>query len=609
MRSISWWTVLVLWALIVVLWGTNRPRNAFSWDSFAYHLYLPVVIQHHDLRMDDPAWVEDMRLKYDASPALYQLRELPGGKHVIKVSLGLAVLWSPWYLLGHGWALATGAEADGYSMPYQLAVQCGVLLYVLIGLLWLRAVLLRLAGEAITALVMVLLIFGTNYIDQAMGGLTVPHITLFTLYAGILFFTQRWAIEPQQRSVVPLAICLGLAVLSRPSELVCILIPFCWGAVPSTSFRELILRNWRLRKQWAIIVAVMFVIGLPQLLYWEQATGHLVFNSYGGMGEGFDFGSPHTIDFLFSFRKGWFVYTPLMALAVLGLWKVRRHFPDAGFAVIIFFIANLYVVSSWSCWWYADSFSSRAMVQSYPVLAIPLAGLFRSVRDGGWRRWGLYLTVFALAGLNLFQYAQFRKRIIHSSRMTKTAYLHVLGRLEAPPDLEQMLLISRSDREPSQIDSTQYHTFELPSSLTQLLPRPGDILTNDTVVDQVRMHRVDRAHTFSPAVRIPINKITQRDHAYLTIEWTVLLHALNRAVDASLVATFERDHENYGYHAIDLAPHAVEAGGLVRVNERILTPDIRKADDPLVLYLWSRDTVALYVSDPRITVFEPLFDL
>lgn len=36
---------------------------------------------------------------------------------------------------------------------------------------------------------------------------------------------------------------------------------------------------------------------------------------------------------------------------------------------------------AWNCWWYGGSFSQRSVVQSYAILAFPLAAFFQSISN------------------------------------------------------------------------------------------------------------------------------------------------------------------------------------------------------------------------------------
>ena len=60
-------------------------------------------------------------------------------------------------------------------------------------------------------------------------------------------------------------------------------------------------------------------------------------------------------------------------------------------------------ISSWTNWWYAGgSFSARAIVPSFVLLAIPLGFLLRDLATIGWARTSAMIGVSACVVLNLF---------------------------------------------------------------------------------------------------------------------------------------------------------------------------------------------------------------
>ncbi|MBK6776976.1 MAG: hypothetical protein IPG74_14450 [Flavobacteriales bacterium] len=68
----------------------------------------------------------------------------------------------------------------------------------------------------------------------------------------------------------------------------------------------------------------------PLFIYWKVYAGSFFWDSYQNPGEGLDIFYPHIHNFLFSFRKGWLLYSPLIALALLGfipLWRRHRRSP------------------------------------------------------------------------------------------------------------------------------------------------------------------------------------------------------------------------------------------------------------------------------------------
>jgi hypothetical protein len=595
--------VILLWAVLSAASFLHRPAFLFAWDSFGYHLYLPAFVIHDDPLVHDMAWVEEARNRYNTWGTLYQISDLPDGTHTPKYTMGLAVLWAPWFLIGHAFALISGAPTDGYSAPYQSAVQAGVLLYLLCGLLALRKVLRGFFSETTTSITLTLLLIATNLVDHVISGTTMPHLTLFCLYAFIVLLTREWSLDRRPRKALALAVPLGLAILIRPSEAVCLLIPFLWGAAgePANPF----IRLWRSRGQWSIVIVALFAIGLPQFLYWHAATGHWLVDTYVNAGEGFDLLGPHTRKFLFSFRKGWYVYTPLMLLATAGIFLLRRHAKDAFLPVLCFFLANLYLLSSWTCWWYAESFGSRAMIGSYAVMALPLAAVVESARAMRPAFRTMALTLLSgLTVLNLFQYWQYKHLIIHPSRMTRTAYFAVLGRTQRPPDFNDLLLVDRwlvgTDPGP---DPARYSSRRLPEELLAVPPSSYDTLITDTTGSLARhAYALAGKDQFTPAVRVPFHRLTPHDHAWVEMVWRVKV--AGRPFNGGFINTMEHAGTNYAYAGKDLEPFGPVPGEWTTIRIRYLTPEVRSVEDPFVTYFWSRDTLPILVEGPFITVHE-----
>src|SRR5207244_9695326 len=117
-----------------------------------------------------------------------------------------------------------------------------------------------------------------------------------------------------------------------------------------------------------------FIIGVfvfVQTLFWKLQTENWIVWSYTG--EGFYFTRPAIFNVLFSYDKGWFVYTPLVALAMFGffpLWKMNR---GAAISIALTLIAAVYFTAAWWCWDYANSFGMRPLIDFYALVAVLIA--------------------------------------------------------------------------------------------------------------------------------------------------------------------------------------------------------------------------------------------
>ncbi|MBS1582202.1 MAG: glycosyltransferase family 39 protein, partial [Bacteroidetes bacterium] len=320
MRRLSLLTAWACCAILLAVRCTAPPRQVLTWDVFGYYLYLPATVIHHDTGLRDPAWLDAVMTTYEPSATLYQLVDGTEGRRVIKYSAGMAVLYAPFFVITHAAAPMLGYPADGFSPPYQWTIAFGCLLYAMLGLFVLRKVLLHFFSDRWTAVLLALVVLGTNFLQlTALDGTMLTHTPLFTLYALLLWGTLRWHERPHARTALLIGASAGLITLVRPSEGACLLIPLLW--LPSGEAR------WKRKRQLVVthlghvlLAAGAFGIAvLPQPLYWHAVTGQWLFYSYVNPGEGFDLATPHTMDFLFSFRKGWLLYTPLMVLALIGI--------------------------------------------------------------------------------------------------------------------------------------------------------------------------------------------------------------------------------------------------------------------------------------------------
>src|SRR5690606_30388307 len=261
-------------------------------------------------------------------------------------------------------------------------------------------------------------------------GTLLTHSVLFTLYALLLLATIEWHEKPDLRSALVIGLSGGMIALIRPPEAIVMLIPLLWAAHSSTKWRDLLKHPFH-----PVLTVVAFcLVLLPQALYWKLMTGEWITNSYANnAGEGFDLWDPYLADYLFSFRKGWFIYTPLMLLAIIGIpWLWRRQ-RALFWPLIVFLPLQLWIASSWTTWWYAGgSFSARSMVPAYVLLAIPLGGLLQQAWQHRGSRAILFAATIVFTALNLFQTWQWRARIMSKDRMTREYYLATFGRTSVP---------------------------------------------------------------------------------------------------------------------------------------------------------------------------------
>lgn len=416
---------IVLSAILIKVtdknFGKNGNYGAVDWDNFGYYLYLPATFIYDDLKLQNDNLVIELQKKYDLSSSYYQAHSIHNGNRIIQYTSGIAIIYSPAFFTAHAWAsLSSKYPADGFSFPYQLCVLIEAFLILFLGLLYLRKFSLLFFNEKTTALILLILGFGTNFLQIASINISSPHIVLFTAYCIALYYTYKWHERPTVKSIFIVALITALMTLSRPNELLFAIIPVFWIGGVFTNIRDKVFFLIKNPIQ-PIAAAIPFVIfGIIQPLYWKYTSGEWIFDTY--INEDFKLLSPYLSEFLFSFKKGWLLYTPIMVFALVGFVPFFKRNQQLSIPFIAFTILNIWILSSWDCWWYAGSFSQRSIVQSYPIFILPLGFLLQSVQSKKQLSYIVSPIIVLLVLFNLFQTYQFNQGILDSSRMTKEYY-------------------------------------------------------------------------------------------------------------------------------------------------------------------------------------------
>lgn len=602
-------TLVLLAGLTVFLALRYPPKNILSWDVFGYYLYLPATFIYDDPLLKDAGWAEGILDKYDNSASFYQVSPAENGR-AIKYSCGLAILYSPFFFAGHMWANNSGHPADGFSEPYRNAVFYGSLLVSIIGLFFLRKVALKLFSDRITTLLLLLLYFGTNYSHNLVFAGAMPHNYLFTLYVLLIWMVMKYHQSYEIKYAALTGLLLGIIILIRPTEIVAVILPLFWLTPQSGTLKDKIIFLFKNKMPHLALAAfLVLLVWLPQFFYWNSVTGKFLYYSYDNPGEGFEFLRPYVMQVLFSFRKGWLVYTPMMIFGIMGLFFLyrmnRRLFP----AVFVFFILNLYLVSSWSNWWYGGSFGQRALVQSYAVMSIPFGYAIKGILERSkWLKASFMVLALFFMALNVFQTWQVYKGIIHEDRMSRDYYLAVFGKTSVTPEDRELLLVERpltvneSFKDEEKYQDPRLVFYEDFEEYGQPAPDSMEVLISRSGKSSLRM---DSNNRFSPGLNIAFRDLTDHDHSWLRAGVYVMpLEGVNFD-DVILVMTFSHGkYYKYRTKHLSALPDA-EAGEWNYLELDYITPEVRSTRDELSVYVWFRGEGTVYVDDLRVVAFDP----
>ena len=349
-----------------------------------------------------------------------------------KYFAGTAVMMAPWFAAGHAVALwSADAPKDGRSGWEHMAIGLGGLVHVLLGLLLLRALLAGLGvRDPVIAWVLAATVLATPLLPYATMQPGWSHVHSFLAFAAFLFLVHRLADDGRMRWLILLGPVFGLIVLIRPvNGLVLLAVPIVAGHNTRAMIRRVLRRPLHLVTALAAFAAV---VGIQPLL-WHAQTGHWV--EWGYRGEGFHWDRPEVLRVLFGFRRGLFLYAPVLLFAMAALFALRRRAPVVAWSGLIYFAVNTYVIASWWIWYYGSGFGSRVFIEHLAVLAVPWALALHHAGRRSWivaRAWMLGCIL-----LHGFQYWQYHHLILHHENMDRHTYAWAFGRT-APADRDRL---------------------------------------------------------------------------------------------------------------------------------------------------------------------------
>ncbi len=602
----SFLSIVVLIAVVIVIRVITLIDNELSWDVLGYYIHLPALFIYKDYGLSDLSWIYRLLELYPLTGSLYQISTGPDGNPVFFFLMGMSVFYLPWFLTGHLLASFSGYPADGFSLPYQYSMAIGAITYTIIGLIYLRKILLVFFNDRITTIVLIIIALGTNYLHfMTVKNLETANI-LFMMVTLITWNTIQWHKNHPPLTLVAIGVFIVLTALSKPSEVLAGLIPLFWGIYNKETFMlkmRLLGKEW---KQVLVAAAAGLLVALPQIIYWYSETGHLLYDSYKNPGVGLDFTNPHIINVLFSFRKGWLIYTPVMVFSVIGFVQLYRKNKPVFGPVLVYSLVAFYLLSSWTEWWYGASYSIRPMITLYPLLAIPLGYFAEAVM----LKKRLYVVAFTtlIAGLivlNLFQTWQLNHYILDPYRTTRKYYFAIFGKTKITEKERQFLapdltfnqgakLTNESDYNRRNIG---FYNFE-DKDVNYQNCYVSDTLGNTSL-------RMDSTLRFSPEIRNTFGGLTSREYFWVRASVDVFLPKGFKDELPLLVLTFEHKGGGYFYNSFSLDTNTFKPGSWGRINAELMSPNVRSSSDLFKIYVWNRGNQAVFIDNIRADVFEP----
>ena len=352
-------------------------------DGVGYYAYARAPLIQHNFHFE-----EDWR---HANLYFSQSRTRPDGQllpeeytetgYVANLfTVGPALLWFPFLLLAHICVqlldlFGMQIPADGFSFPYIFAMALGTAIYGFLGLLFS----FRLAKKYIAerwALLATIAIWWASSLPVYMYFNPAWSHALSAF--AVSFFAWFWDRTRNARTTsqwIALGLIAGMMMDIYFPNSIFLLLPLSesllkyFNKSQHAAAKILFAQN--------LLFTVTTVIAfLPTIL-----TRRIIFGGYFRFGAyshiSWDWTAPHWRVVLFSSDHGLFSWTPILAVALIGIFFIPHAFRILAIYFALVVIAFYYLISSYPFWDGMSSFGNRFFISLTPIYVFGLAALMQ----------------------------------------------------------------------------------------------------------------------------------------------------------------------------------------------------------------------------------------
>lgn len=417
-NKVEFWAILFFAFLLRYFYG--MPDRTIVADGIGYYDYLPASIHYQDINRHEQNYIPEHALYKRIDSVGKEIYVVNDVYLVNKYPIGTAICLAPFFTVTYLYFVLTHQQFTCYEYPFQLTVWIGALLFVFLALVYLRKLLLNYAiSLTFIRWMQILLLLATPLTRYAHLEASMSHVYSLAIITATAYYARQFFQSANARSFVLTCMGFALVVLLRQvNGLVVLLLPFLAGN--ASHFSKGIL--WLIKHVKVLLLGLVLALLMlsVQCVFWWLQTGKFIIYSYTN--ERFYFNDPHFAEILFGFKKGLFIYTPILLLVFSGLYYfVKSKQWYSLFTWLIPFLMINYILSSWWSWFYGCSYGLRAYIDYFPFFFILIALALTHLTYKFW------LVLFGLITIpvNLIQTYQYKNYILHWIDMDWSKYKRV----------------------------------------------------------------------------------------------------------------------------------------------------------------------------------------
>jgi Dolichyl-phosphate-mannose-protein mannosyltransferase len=352
-------------------------------DGVGYYAFARSSLIEHNLDFSKD-WLEansSFRMgRLDADGNIVPTNYTATGHLENHFSVGPAILWAPFLVVAHCGVVVYDTfgghvAADGFSRPYIIAMALATALYGFLAL-WIS---FRLARE---------------YMPERWAFLATLAIWFASSLPVYMYFNPSWSHAHSAFTVALFVWYWNRTRLNRSIKQWAILgtlgglmmnVYYVNGILLLLPLVETLAGFWEARRtaDWdsalrlflknILFALIVFLAFLPTFVTKKIIYGSYLNFGYGGL---WISSSPAFFKVLYSSEHGLFSWTPIVFLAIIGLFLFRRYDRKLSFSLIAVFVFYLYTIGCYVDWAGLSSFGNRFFVSLTSLFILGLAAFF-----------------------------------------------------------------------------------------------------------------------------------------------------------------------------------------------------------------------------------------
>ncbi|MGA2810739.1 MAG: glycosyltransferase family 39 protein [Candidatus Acidiferrum sp.] len=371
------------WLLLLFLVSLPLINPWVRGDGVGYYAYLRAPIIEHSLNFENDYRSANASFRgprLDENGGIRPELRTPTGHLENHFTVGPAILWSPFFLTAHAGvllarALGSSVAADGFSSPYRLSMAFATALYGFLSLLLAFRV-ARQYVETWCALLATIAIWWASSLPVYMYfNPSWSHALSAFVVAFFLWYWNGTRTQRTGRQWLLLGVCAGLMLdVYYPNAMVLVVLPIEAVAQYRAAFRDPAAspRPARLLASHVLAILVAAACFLPTFVAHRIIYGDALESGYIPLRDWL-WRAPALLPVLFSANHGLLVWTPILALAILGLGIFWRRQPAVGGYFAAAALAFYLFIACYPDWAGISSYGNRFFVSLTMLFVLGLA--------------------------------------------------------------------------------------------------------------------------------------------------------------------------------------------------------------------------------------------